>query len=372
VAVVTPEPVGQPADCQGRLAFAGRINNERNILMVNADGSGLVSVTNGGGSDGSPAWSPDGERIAFERHEGNRDLYIVSADGGELLRLTDLPSTEFDPTWSPDGDQLVFASQSGYSTGLYAVSAQGGEAYPLTDSGAHKLELAWSPGGSLLAYTMYDGYNQGDIWLIAAPDFRGTGPENLTQNPAHDCCAGWSPDGEWLLFLSSRNHEGAGSMLPPSGSLLAQARQDQASDTRSHAVKAVTTVMPEAPEAIYLVRSDGSQLVKLPTGPGRVRYASWSPVGAAGGERIALVSDLDGRSDLYVVGVQDGEAGSLTRLTDNSEDKGWPVWSPDGTCLAFQQYSGNVVELYVMSTDGTGLSKLAENLVWGGGMSWAP
>jgi TolB protein len=134
----------------------------------------------------------------------------------------------------------------------------------------------------------------------------------------------------------------------------------------------VTTVMPEVTEDLYLIRPDGSQLIKLPTGSGRERHASWSPAGAAGGGRIAFVSDLDGEDNIYVIDVQDGLAGTLTRLTDSPEDKGWPIWSPEGDCLAFQQYRDNVVELHVVNADGTGPTKLAEDLSWGSGMSWTP
>jgi Tol biopolymer transport system component len=368
----TPKTATAGSACQGRLAFAARTNGDQHIFVIDADGSGLLQITRDGGWDRAPTWSPDGDSIAFERHEGNTDLYIASADGSELLRLTELPSREFAPTWSPGGEQLVFASQSGYSTELYAVSARGGEAYALTGSSAHKPELAWSPLGSLIAFTMYDGTNQGDIWLTAAPDFRGSGPVNLTQHPANDCCADWSPDGEWLLFLSSRNQEGTGSLWPRSRSLLAQAGADRTSNTASDVVRPLTTVMPEATEDIYLVRPSGSQLVRLTNGTGRERNASWSPVGAAGEGRIAFVSDVDGRDELYVIDVHDGVAGTLTRLTDGPEDKGFPAWSPDGACLAFQQYRDREVELYVVNADGSGLTKLAENLIWASRLSWTP
>jgi Tol biopolymer transport system component len=110
VEIATPELEGEPAQCEGRIAFAGRVDGDWDVIVVNADGSGLVNVTHGGGADRAPACSPDGTRIAFERRAGNKDLYIASADGSELLRLTDLPSTEFAPTWSPDGEHLVLAS----------------------------------------------------------------------------------------------------------------------------------------------------------------------------------------------------------------------------------------------------------------------
>ena len=70
--------------------------------------------------------------------------------------------------------------------------------------------------------------------------------------------------------------------------------------------------------------------------------------------------------------IQDGVAGDLTRLTDSPDDKGYPIWSPDGTCLAYQVYGDEGVELNVVSAQGGGSRVLADNLVWGTGLSWTP
>jgi Tol biopolymer transport system component len=374
----TPEPSTTLPVCQGRIAFVVRTNGDRQLFVINANGSGLAQVTEGEGSVSYPAWSPDGNRILFVRHLGNSDIYIIESDGTGEVRLTDHPAHDSTPAWSPGGEQVAFISTRVRASDLFLVPAAGGGAVPLTGSRLHKLDFAWAPDGvsetGRIAFTMLDGVNQGEIWVLELAE-SGDGAvdmTNLTQHPANDCCVDWSPDGEWLLFLSSRHGEGTGSLLPRSGNLLAQAGQDQTSNTASDVVRAVTTVMPEVTEDIYLMRPDGSQLVKLTNGTGRERHASWSPVGAAGGGRIVFVSDLDGRDDIYVIDVQDGVAGTLTRLTDSPEVKGFPAWSHDGACVAFQQYRDNVLELYVVNADGTGLKKLAENLTWGSGMSWTP
>jgi Tol biopolymer transport system component len=366
-----PEPVDEPAECQGRIAFVGRVDGEWDVLVINADGSGLVNVTNGGGQDRAPVWSPDGEHIAFERHVGNTDLYVASMDGGGLLRLTELPSREFAPAWSPDGEQLVFASQSGYSTELYAVSAQGGEAYALTESSAHKPELAWSPNGALIAFTMYDGYNQGDIYLAAAPGFRGTGPVNLTEHPANDCCPAWSPDGERLLFLSSRGNEGEVSLSGRAADVLVSSGKPGEMSAAHDTVRAITTVMPEPANDVYLIETDGSGLARLTDGQGRVRQAAWSP----DGRRIVLVSDRDGSHDIYTLTVPDNSGsggGELVRLTDSADRDAHPTWSPDGACLAFLTYRGSQAELNVMNADGSGFRTLADGVDFDSRPGWVP
>jgi Tol biopolymer transport system component len=356
----TPVPSSPPAVCQGRIAFVARDGGEEDISVVNADGTGLVNLTNGEGTETTPAWSPDGTRIVFARHAGNSDIYTIRPDGSDLVRLTDQTSRDYAPAWSPDGQSVLLGSQAGYASELFVVSAEGGEAVALTDSKAHKPDLAWSPDGSRIAFTMLDGYNQGDVFVMTAPGETGTagrGVTNLTQHAAHDCCAAWAPDSSRLLFLSSRSDKEAG----------------QASDSRvsSGVVRAFTTVVPKQPRDIYVIGGDGSGLTRLTDGQGYEKHASWSP----DGKRIAFVSDRDGNDEVYVMTVSGGAdagGGDLIRLTNSPDDNTYPAWSPDGRCLAFVSYLDGNLGLWVVTVDGRGLSRLADSADWGSGPSWSP
>jgi Tol biopolymer transport system component len=386
----TPEPTWPPADtpqqaggdvpCAGRLAFLGEAGGETDIYVIQADGSGLANVTGGGGREQAFSWSPDGARIAFARHVGNADLYTIGADGSALVRLTETPSTEYSPLWAPDGRRVLFGFTQAYATELRVTGPEGGAVRSVTDSVAHKPDFAWSPDGSHIAFTMLDGYNQGDVYVMAVPDETGVpAPEgtNLTQHPAHDCCVAWAPDSERLLFLSSRSGERASLPREGRGNGIAY------TDLRVHAalggegqnpagmVRAVTTVEPEPPQGIYLVRRDGSGLTQLTNGGGRERQASWSPDGT----RIAFVSNRDGNDEIYLLTLPEGTespGGTLTRLTDSPERDWYPAWSPDGTCLAFESRRDGDWGLYVMAADGSGLTKLADSAGWGYGPRWAP
>ncbi|MFC2038122.1 hypothetical protein ACFLYD_09265, partial [Chloroflexota bacterium] len=343
----------------------------------------LMNVTNGGGPEQSPSWSPDGTRIAFARQAGNSDIYTIGSDGSGLVRLTDYPSREYSPSWSADGKYLLFGSSSGSTSEILIESADGGKAVPLTDSAAHKTDFAWSPagapGGERIAFTMLDGYNQGDVFVMAVPDETGTdgsGWTNLTQHPAHDCCVAWAPDGKRILFLSSRNGKGAGrsegrQTSYPSTLLLVRAGEGSGLRASPDVVRPLTTVVPAQPRDVYVIDSDGGGLTNLTSGAGNEKHASWSP----GGERIAFVSDRDGNDEIYVMAVPDGTDGGgkgLTRLTDSPEDDSHPTWSPDGRCLAFESYRDGALGLYVMHVDGSGLKKLADSADWGTVPSWSP
>jgi TolB protein len=98
---------------------------------------------------GSPAWSPDGARIAFvseEGHQGKMDLYVMNADGSAPTRLTEAYENVYGPTWSPDGAQIAFGVWSkGTKSDIYIVDADGSNARRLTEHPANDSAPAWSP-----------------------------------------------------------------------------------------------------------------------------------------------------------------------------------------------------------------------------------
>ncbi len=69
---------------------------------MDADGSGLTTLTDNPANDSFPAWSPDGSRIAFTSdRDGNAEVYVMNADGSDLTRLTNNPAEDDAPAWSP-------------------------------------------------------------------------------------------------------------------------------------------------------------------------------------------------------------------------------------------------------------------------------
>ena len=219
------------------------------IYVVNADGSGLTNLTRNPALDQSPAWSTEGDQLAFtsDRDDEEFDIYTMSAGGGEARRLIARARSDHTPAWSPDGTQIAFAcgfelcvadAQSGvFSTvpdsedpsglllgdwssdagityfwgvtgqtqegGISAVKADGSdrkEVIPAGDSpDVYSGEPDWSPDGQRLAFSS----NRDGNWEIYTREPDGS-LTRLTDDPAADGHPSWSPDGNWIAFSSDR------------------------------------------------------------------------------------------------------------------------------------------------------------------------
>ncbi|MFC2078921.1 hypothetical protein ACFLSZ_02965, partial [Candidatus Bipolaricaulota bacterium] len=101
-----------------------------------------------GGNCGRPAWSTDGQAIAFHStRSGNNEIYILRIADGELTRITDDPARDFMATWSPDGQRLAFASDRDGDLEIYTVRADGSGLVQLTNNTFEDMLPAWSPDG---------------------------------------------------------------------------------------------------------------------------------------------------------------------------------------------------------------------------------
>ena len=88
---------------KGRIAFYSGRDLNREIYVMNADGSGQTNLTNNAADDRYPAWSPDGIRIAFSSsRDGNQEIYVMNADGSGQTNLTNNPAPDYEPAWSPE------------------------------------------------------------------------------------------------------------------------------------------------------------------------------------------------------------------------------------------------------------------------------
>src|SRR5438105_9654472 len=178
---------------------------------MNANGSGLHNLTSTPGSDGGPAWSPDGRRIAFvSDRDGLYDIYVMNADASGPRRLTENADNEDQPVWSPDGTKIAFARSRVGSRGIYVMNADGSGVTQLVASSARVVFVnpVWSPDGSKIAYefdeivcnTRNCFIANANIYVMNAD---GSGLQNLTTGMNRGPV--WSPEGRRIAFFSYRN-----------------------------------------------------------------------------------------------------------------------------------------------------------------------
>jgi Tol biopolymer transport system component len=134
------------------------------ILVMHADGRGVLPVTNGPGDDLHPVWSPDGTRIAFTRYLPDFEfhtqsaIHVVNADGTGLRRLSpEGVTTDRQASWSSDGTRLAFSSGSTPDDrGVYIMNADGTGRVRLTDQHTWVLYPIWSPDGTRVLFSAWD------------------------------------------------------------------------------------------------------------------------------------------------------------------------------------------------------------------------
>ncbi|MBN2098951.1 MAG: PD40 domain-containing protein [Dehalococcoidia bacterium] len=265
-----------------------------------------------GASDVSDAsWSPDGLTILYASYPG---IWRIDSDGENRICLC----KGNHPTWSPDGLQIAFASDNG----LEVINADGGgrqllvelaEVVPSLSEHESVESTAWSPDGSMIAFDVWafipdpsdmtgqtgDSFTR--IWIV---DADSGNLKRLTTDSANERILSWSPDGQGVVFVSDRDEDKG---------------------------------------YVWTLHVDDNGPPQLTEG-GRA-----SPDGT----RIAYVTE---DADLWL---KDADGGNSVRVAGGS---GWyenPIWSPDGTMLAFDStIVGPVGNIWIVNADGTGKTRL--------------
>jgi Tol biopolymer transport system component len=176
------------------------------IYVVNEDGTDLARLSSPRGDvqDYSPAWSPDGTRIVYERNDYVNDPFdqkviSMNSDGTSQRRLTPRTVEAGAPAWSADGQRITFVGDDD----VYVMGRDGAAlkrispTRPPTDT-----VPKWSPDGSLIAFQRYSGGPRKQEVIVINSD--GSRLVNITKSEGFDGEASWTPDGR-ILFSSGRD-----------------------------------------------------------------------------------------------------------------------------------------------------------------------
>jgi Tol biopolymer transport system component len=295
-------------------------------LRVLVDGVS-VPLDLGSLTPAAPAWSPDGTRIAF--HAG-RDLYVAHVSAGLHVERIDHVAEGGAPTWSPDGSRLAFVQD-----GELRVLGEPGALAPAAE------DPAWSPDGTRIAFA-----TGGQIWAVGA---RGGAPVRLVEGsqPA------WSPSGGRLAYAAGGDvraldlASGATTTLaggPGSESAPTWAPAPPTVVEASHAGR----IAFARDDELYVMNPGGGDVRRLTHNRVVDRDPAWAPPVPGQPARLAFA-----RSGQIHVMRADGSG--VRRLTHEPGIQRDPAWSPDGRSIAFTRIpAGGAAQVWIAAAGGGG------------------
>ena len=280
---VNVAPVFAKAPTTPKILFTSTRDGNRDVYIMDPDGSEQVNLTQHRADDQQAVWSPTGEQILFVSDRGGvRDLYLMDPDGSNVRRIFKFKIEDWriSPTWSPDGKQIVYSHVNWdklmFTLYIATLGKQEEEEFSMDSS-----DPAWSPDGTEIACVV-----GGRITLI---NVRTGSQKQLLPKKAQfwQNAPSWSAAGNKLVFSWNKNP------LPPDHRL---------------GIDAVPDAWLEK-ETIYIANRDGTGLQQLVDEAGS--YAIY-PALSPNGDEVLYTQKIKGRFQIFKIDVN---SGILTQLT---------------------------------------------------------
>jgi Tol biopolymer transport system component/DNA-binding winged helix-turn-helix (wHTH) protein len=381
----------------GLLVLAGGAWYLRHTPAVNRASASLVRLTSLAGTEDWPAFSPDGQQVAFrwdgEKHD-NPDIYVTLVGSRDVRRLTTHPADDYAPSWSPDGRHIAFLRQAGSGAYIHVVSALGGPDLRLSDfpvAGTLPFSpaasrISWSPDGRYVAAGRDPRSSGGTPAGIHLIPLRGGEPRALTRpkRPTFDFSPAFSPDARFMAYASCDKFDGFSPWYYPTTCRVRVVGVNGTLDKLTPA----RTLTPHPSDQVDgpTWSRDGKSVVFYQAGTDLSIWRAWVT-----GERPAERIELAGGHALHpaTVGARDRLMFSQfdwdthlyrfraalpdEQIAASSSFETDPHFSPDGRRIAFASNRSGDVTIWVAAADGTGAHQLTHGTgFWQGSPHWSP
>jgi TolB protein len=201
VLLESKEPLLSPAWSPDgkKLAYVSFESRNSAVYIQDLLSGARTRVASNPGINSAPAWSPDGTRLALTLSmEGNPEIYVMHMASKQLRRMTNNGAIDTEPTWSPDGKLLAFTSDRGGGPQIYEIPADGGDPKRLTFDGPYNARPVYSPDGKYIAVV----HGEGGAYQIALYD-RGTKHISILTESHMDESPSFAPNGHMIIYTTT-------------------------------------------------------------------------------------------------------------------------------------------------------------------------
>ncbi len=271
-----------------------------------------------------PAWSPDGNELAFSMAGS---LWKIRVGDTVAHELTANRTYDSSPAWSPDGRWIAYTAENEGTVNLMLLNVATGESAALTSGDNLTLDPAWSPDGKRLAFVSNQTDGQFHVYVMPMENGRASPPVRLTETHSFGHARlyfgtfddhiqpSWSPDGQELMLISNRGISlGSGAIwrARPEPDMMRNARMILREETL---YRTEPQWSPDGKRILYSSHrgSQNNNLYVLPAEGGepyQLTHGDWDhfdPRWSPDGERVAYISNQHGVSDLRLLRVVGGE-----------------------------------------------------------------